>query len=202
MLYRIEIENFYSVRDSQVLDLTIAPNVSDQEGRFAPLFPGSLLRAPKVVALYGPNASGKTTVLKALQFLVDFAKDSVHRTVPGFALERFNDEESMSRPIKLAIELSGVMDIEPERLSQVVSGEIVPWGYYRYELELEVKDGLAQRIANEALRQKPDGKGKWQRVFERDINRNVKGSSSFPIVGFRHLSQPARTQCIGNFIFR
>lgn len=187
MLYRLEIENFFSVRDSQVLDLTIAPNVSDPEGRFAPLFPGSTLRAPKVVALYGSNASGKTTVLKALQFLISFAKDSVGRTVPGFALERFNDEASMARPIKLAIELSGVMDLSPERRSQVENGEEVPWGQYRYELELEVKGGLAQRVASEALRQKPDGKGKWQRVFERDINGDVKGCSSFPISGFRHL---------------
>ena len=187
MLYRLEIENFYSIRDSQVLDLTIAPNVTDPGGRFAALFPGSPLRAPKVVALYGSNASGKTTVLKALQFLIGFAKDSVQRTGPGFALERFNDEQSISRPIKLAIELAGVMDLSPDRLSQIESGGDVPWGQYRYELEIEVKDGLAHGVASEALRQKPDGKGKWQRVFERDFKGDVRGSQSFPISGFRHL---------------
>ena len=192
MLYRLEIENFFSIRDSQVLDLTIAPNVSDSEGRFAPLFPGSSLRAPKVVVLYGANASGKTTVLKALQFLINFAKDSGQRTVPGFALERFNDEGSMSRPIKLAIELAGVMDLSPKRMSQVEDGQTVPWGHYRYELELEVNEGMALRVANEALRQKPEGKGKWQRVFERDIDGDVKGCSSFPISGFRHLLNTLR----------
>ncbi len=192
MLYRLEIENFFSVRDSQVLDLTIAPNVTDPEGRFAPLFPGAAVRAPKIVALYGPNASGKTTVLKALQFLISFARDSVQRTLPGFALERFNDEGSMSRPIKLAIELAGAMDIKPELISQIENGETVSWGQYRYELEIEVKDGVAQRVANEALRQKPDGKGKWQRVFERNIDGDVKGCSSFPISGFRHLLNTLR----------
>ena len=29
MLYRLEIENFFSIRDQQVLDVTVAPNVSD-----------------------------------------------------------------------------------------------------------------------------------------------------------------------------
>ena len=58
MLYRLEVENFYSIRDSQVLDLCIAPNVPDAEGRFAPIFEGSDLRVPKVIALYGANASG------------------------------------------------------------------------------------------------------------------------------------------------
>ena len=192
MLYRLEIENFFSVRDKQVLDLTIAPNVTDLEGRFAPLFPQSPLRAPKVIALYGSNASGKTTILKALQFLIGFARDSVQRSVPGFALERFNDEESMSRSIKLAIELAGVMDLSADRRAQVEKGEEVPWGFYRYELEIEVSDGIAQRIKSEALRQKPEGKGKWQRVFERDINGDVKGCTSFPINGYRHLLNTLR----------
>lgn len=35
MLYRLEVENFYSIRDSQTLDLTVAPNVPDPEDRFA-----------------------------------------------------------------------------------------------------------------------------------------------------------------------
>ncbi|MEY2926792.1 MAG: hypothetical protein RL367_1269 [Pseudomonadota bacterium] len=187
MLYRLEIENFYSVRDLQVLDLTIAPNVSDPDGRFAPLFPGSPLRAPKVVALYGANASGKTTVLKALQFLFDFARDSVLRTAPGFACDRFNDLESADRPIKLAIELGGVADISQERMTQLESGKAVPWSAYRYELELEVENGQSTRVSREALRQKPDGNGRWQRVFERDCNGDFKGSSSFQIAGFRHL---------------
>ena len=192
MLYRLEIENFFSVRDRQTLDLTIAPNVTDPKGRFAPLFPQSALRAPKVVALYGANASGKTTVLRALQFLINFAKDSAQRTSPGFALERFNDEESMSRPIRLAIELSGIMDLNPERRSEFENDQPVPWGLYRYELELEVKDGLVLSVASEALRQRPNGKGKWQRVFERDAAGNVKGCQSFPISGFRHLLNTLR----------
>lgn len=68
MLYRIEIENFYSVRDRQVLDLRASRAVAEGPERFGPVFPGAAERATKVVALFGPNGSGKSTVLKALAF--------------------------------------------------------------------------------------------------------------------------------------
>lgn len=187
MLYRLEIENFFSIRDQQVLDVTVAPNVGDPDRRYAPLFDGSDLRAPKVLALYGPNASGKTTVLKALEFIIRFVRDSSQNTGPGFACERFNDEASCSRPIRLAIEFGGLMDLTPEIMARAEAGEAVDQGVYRYELDIEVVDGTAKRVSSEALRQKPWGRGKWQRVFERNAAGEVSASKSFPIAGYRHL---------------
>lgn len=192
MLYKLEIENFYSIRDPQVIDLTIAPNVPDVEGRYAEIFPGSGLRAPKVVSIYGANASGKTTILKALHFLITFARDSSQRTTPGFPCERFNDLESCSRPIKLAIELGGVMNLSRETIERVETGGEIEHGVYRYEIEIEVVDGNAHRVLNEALRQKPKGQGKWQRVFERDEDGKVKDSRSFSLTGFQHLLNTLR----------
>ncbi len=192
MLYRLEIENFYSIRDPQVIDLAIAPNVTDPSHRFGEVYPGSEIKAPKVVALYGANASGKTTVLRALEFLAFFARDSAQRTVPGFNCERFNDEESGSRPIRLAAEFGGVMDLTPEVLERAQKDEPVEYGLYRYELVLTVENGAAQKVQLEALRQKPHGKGKWQRVFERDEHGKVHGSKSFAITGFRHLEATLR----------
>jgi uncharacterized protein len=192
MLYKLEIENFFSIRDAQVLDLTIAPNVPDPEGRYANLFTGSELRAPKVIALYGANASGKTTVLRALEFIIAMVRDSAQRTVPGFGCERFNDVESCSRPIRLAIELGGVMNYSPDVMKRIQAGETVEEGLYRYEISIDVKDGAAQRISSEALRQKPGGHGKWQRVFERDAEGKVKDSRSFPLTGYHHLLNTLR----------
>ncbi|NBU28630.1 MAG: hypothetical protein EBS42_10610 [Caulobacteraceae bacterium] len=192
MIYRLEIENFYSVRDQQVLDLTIAPNVPDPDGRFAPLFPGSELRAPKVVALYGPNASGKTNVLRALDFIMNFVRDSSQRTVPGFPCDRFNDEASRNRPIRLAFEFGGVMDLSPETLHRLANGEAVQYGLYRYELILSVADGTPSLVQSEALRQKPEGKGKWQRVFERVDKGDVLAARSFGMSGYRHLLNTLR----------
>lgn len=192
MLYKIEIENFFAIRDAQVLDLTIAPNVPDPDGRYANLFRGSESRAPKVIALYGANASGKTTVLRALEFIISIIRDSAQRTAPGFACERFNDVESCSRPIRLAIELGGLMNYSPEVVKRIEAGETVEEGLYRYEILIDVRDGAAQGIASEALRQKPNGHGKWQRVFERDAEGKVKDSRSFPLTGYQHLLNTLR----------
>ena len=188
MLYKLEVENFFSIRDPQVLDLTVDGKVPDPEGRFAQIFEGSDLRAPKVVALYGANASGKTTVLRALEFIAIMIRDSVQRTMPGFlGCERFNDLESCDRPIRFAIELGGIMNLSAELMQRARGGEKVEQGVYRYELEIEVKKGVAGRILSEALRQKPKGQGKWQRVFERDNEGRIKDSRAFSLSGFQHL---------------
>ncbi|MDM9626544.1 ATP-binding protein [Rhizobium sp. S152] len=188
MLYKLEVENFFSIRDPQVLDLTVDGKVPDPEGRYAPIFQGADIRAPKVVALYGANASGKTTALRALEFIVTMIRDSVARTVPAFTgVERFNDLASANRPIRLAIELGGIMNLTPEVHQRATEGEKVEHGIYRYELEIEIKEGLAVRIVSEALRQKPNALGKWQRVYERDAEGKVKDSKSFSLSGFQHL---------------
>ena len=58
MIQRLEIENFYSIRETQVIDLRIGAKVPDEEGRFAKINDGSDERVPKTVALFGANASG------------------------------------------------------------------------------------------------------------------------------------------------
>ena len=188
MLFKLEIENFYSIRDPQVLDLSVDGKVPDPEGRFAPIFDGADVRVPKVVALYGANASGKTTVLRALEFIATMIRASVDRTVEGFTgCERFNDEESRERPIRLAIELGGIMNLSSNLVQRAQAGEPVEQGVYRYELEIEVKGGVARRILTEALRQRPNGQGKWQRLFERDAEGRIKDSKAFSLSGYQHL---------------
>ncbi len=188
MLYKLEVENFFSIRDPQVLDLSVDSKVPDPEGRYAPIFEGSNLRVPKIVAIYGANASGKTTLLRALEFIMTMIRDSVARTAPGFAgIERFNDFEHANRPIRLAIELGGIMNLTPEIFQRSLNGEKVEQGTYRYELEIELQEGLAVRISSEALRQKPNGQGKWQRVYERDSDGKVKDSKTFNLSGYQHL---------------
>jgi uncharacterized protein len=67
MLYRLEIENFYSIRDLQVLDLRIPKITQEYPERFAPIYDGADEQVPKVVAVFGANGSGKSTVLKAIE---------------------------------------------------------------------------------------------------------------------------------------
>lgn len=187
MIHLIEIENFLSIRDRQTVDLRVSGKVSDRFDRFAPIFPGASERAPKVVALFGANASGKTNVLKALNFIVQFVRNPAARAIFGAFLERFNDDESKDRPIRLALELAGLMGATPDIIERAGRDEAVVYGTYRYELELAVKHGQVQHVAHESLRQRPNDRGKWQRVFERSGPQQALGSKAFPIKGFRHL---------------
>lgn len=186
MIHLIEIENFLSIRDLQVVDFRVSGKVSDRFNRFSPIFPDAVGLAPKVIALFGANASGKTNVLKALNFVIQFVRNPMVRATGGM-VERFNDDESKNRPIRFALEFGGVMDATPDTLERARNRKPVIFGTYRYELSLAVVDGLIQNVTHESLRQRPNDRGKWQRVFERDGSRHALGSKAFPIQGYRHL---------------
>jgi hypothetical protein len=187
MIHLFEVENFLSIRDRQVVDLRISGKVPDKFDRFRPIFPNASTRGPKVIALFGANASGKTNLLKALSFLIHFVRTPTVRAQSGSLVERFNDDESKNRPIKFALEIAGVMDATPDVVQRAKDGEPVTYGTYRYELELAVKDGFIQHVVHESLRQRRNDQGKWQRVFERNRPQYAIGSKAFPIQGFHHL---------------
>jgi AAA15 family ATPase/GTPase len=178
MLYRLEIENFYSVRRPQVLDLRVAENVPDLPDRFDPLFPSSRERAARVIALFGPNASGKSTVLKAVAFVTWFAQHSF-QLAPTASLpcERFNDAEAQDEPMRLAVEFSGPLDLTIEEVTPTTEQ-----GTWRYEIAVARKE--ARLVVDfEALRQRPQGKGKWIRVFERS-SAGVQAGKAFGLAGY------------------
>src|SRR4029077_13719772 len=120
MLFRLELENFYSVRDLQVIDLRLADNVPDIPGRFAPIHPGSKERAPKVVTIFGPNASGKSMVLRALTFLSWFVQNSFlglpaasDQPPPGTVFqpcERFYSRDASKKLTRLCAHFTGALN--------------------------------------------------------------------------------------------
>jgi hypothetical protein len=186
VLYRLEIENFFSIRDRQIIDLRVGDGVPDTPGRFDELFPGSKERAARVVAFFGPNASGKSTVLKALAFLAWFAGDSFHlQPNVGMPCERFNDPEAQSLPLRLAIEFSGPLDPTLEAMD-----DSAIQGTWRYEIEIVSREGRFI-VASENLRQRSAGKGKWSRVFER-VGRKVLAGKGFGLSGYTMVTDKAR----------
>jgi len=192
VLYRIEIENFSSFRERQVVDLRLPRNAPDRPERFAPIFKGSEIRAPKVVGVFGANASGKSNLLRALDFLRWFLTDPVTQKRPSLPCERFNDEDCAERPVRLAVELGGIMTLSRDALERHAAGEDVAVGLYRYELELWPEDGRVAKVAKEVLRQKPQGQGKWQRVFERIDGKAIAGSKLFPLTGLGAVVEKTR----------
>jgi len=175
MLHRLEIENFYAIRDPQVIDLRVAYNVPETPGRFAPLWFGSDERAPKVVGLFGANASGKSTVLRALSFVAWFARESFN-IAPGAPLPflRFNSVEAGAAPTRLAIQLAGVNPVD------WLLGEV----RYGYEIVIGRSSEGHDQVIREAMHYWAHDSGRKVRLFERDSKGNVKTGPEFGMTGF------------------
>ncbi len=179
MLHRLEIENFYSIRERQVIDLRADAHAPEEPGRLAPLWPGSTERAPKVVALFGANASGKSNVLKALAFVAWFIKDSFDwprdRRMP---FDRFNDHAMLQAPMRLALGFAG-----PD---PTLAGEEAEPAQCRYCYEFSVGGDKSQDVLGEALYCWPAVPARRIKLFERRPDGSVIASKAFDLAaGFR-----------------
>lgn len=186
MIHRLEIENFYSIRDPQVIDLRAAANTPDDSGRLAPLWRGAEEKAPKVVALFGANASGKSNVLKALSFIAWFLKDSFSAprgsgprifSGPRMPFERFNEQEMFQRPTRLAIHDSG-----PEDITRTGDPDAAQC---RYAYEVRIGGGEQHRVDRESLHYWPAAASRKVKLFERDATGSVTSAKAFGLAGFR-----------------
>ena len=177
MLYRFEFANVYSFADPQVLDLRIGAAVPDEPGRFALVWPGSAERAPKVVALFGANASGKSNVLRAAAFLTDFVANSF-RFSPELPLPvRWFQGEPPHGSLRMAAEFGG--PAKPNGPPGEFCG-------YRYEVELAdrqtepAKATLSPTVVrHEALFYHPPGAARRRRLFIRDPGGQVTAAPEF-----------------------
>jgi hypothetical protein len=202
MIHRLEIENFYSIRDPQVIDLRIGAKVSDEEGRFAEIKDGSGDRVPKVVAFFGANASGKSNVLKALTFLRWFLVVSVN-LAPEAMLEfvPFADSTSTASATRIKGHFGWFQDLSNTNLRETAS---LPFAQYSYELRVMNVFGQGGRVLSEQLRLHPPS-GKSKRVFERTEEGDVKADATFSLKGFSHILSKLRknaslTSTIAQFI--
>jgi hypothetical protein len=180
MLHRLEIANFYSVRDPQVIDLRVSGHAPPETGRAAPLWVGANERAPKVVVLFGANASGKSNVLKALSFLSWFVRESFRAAPESFMpYQRFNDETSREQPTHLGVHFAGPADLERAMDPGVAQCR------YAYEVSLGGPANQPPRVLSEALKYWPPHAGRQVRLFERDEKGVVSAGKEFGLSGFR-----------------
>ena len=105
MLLRFRFSNFRSFRTEQELSLIAGPFTDALEAvRHPDAVPEGVL---PVAAIYGANASGKTNVLHAIQFLTKAVEFSHSRWEPHGLISRepfFNDEESRQSPSDFEID--------------------------------------------------------------------------------------------------
>ncbi len=174
MLRKISVENFYSIKDKQVLDLAVPSNAPD-----LPVFgiekEISSTRIPKVVSIFGANASGKTTILRALGFLKWFLTESFNQPPTNdLPLLPFADSEGQH----------GISRFEVEYDGDLIEGE-KPC-VYRYSLEISyypgnknpLKPEINPVVKSESLYFAPEGK--FRRLFHRE-GEQIKDSPEFKV---------------------
>ncbi|MCK4626388.1 MAG: AAA family ATPase [Phycisphaerae bacterium] len=96
MLIEFRVKNFLSFRDEQVLSMVASKDTS-LEGN---CFNASEHRLLKAAAIYGPNASGKSNLIKAVDFMRRLVEKSAEKQPgKGFRISPFLlDEKSAQKP--------------------------------------------------------------------------------------------------------
>ncbi|MFJ7440240.1 ATP/GTP-binding protein [Methylorubrum thiocyanatum] len=178
MLYRLEVENFASIRERQIIDLRVGAGVDDDGGRFAPIWAGAKERAPKVVALFGANASGKSNALKAISFVAWFVTKSFSASRGNpMPYDRFNRHDTFKSPTRLAIHFGGTESIEciddPDAKQCAY--------FYEFVLDGENKDS----VISESLYYRPSGSARKLKLFERSRNGTVTAARAFDLADYQ-----------------
>jgi AAA15 family ATPase/GTPase len=78
MLLQFSVENFLSIKDKITLSLIASKDKSLDHN----IIKTKNVDLLKITGIYGPNASGKTNILRAIAFLFNLIKTS-HITQPG-----------------------------------------------------------------------------------------------------------------------
>ena len=174
----MEIENFYSIRDRQIIDLRAAASAPDEPGRLAPLWKGSCEKAPKVVALFGANASGKSNVLRALSFVAWFVRDSFSAPRGSrMPFERFNENDMLKGKTRICAHLSGLEDIETASSQNARE--------CKYAYEVTIGGGASPSVELETLTYWPSYSSRKIVLFERNENGVTRASTAFDLKGFK-----------------
>ena len=148
MLIEFSVENFRSIRERQTLSMVAAPRIARKNNVFRPKASGEALPSLlKVAAIYGPNASGKTSILDALSFVCRLCARSPANS----------DRPLLAKPFRFDPQLADAPSYF--ELHFVVKG-------MRYEFHL---GATAERITLESLTAYPKGE-------EMELYRRVASS--------------------------
>lgn len=183
MLHKVEIENFYSIGECQVIDLRARKSVEIDLGRLSPIYDGAEEHAPNVVALFGPNASGKSSILRTIVFGAIFMANSFDQDSDSddkifIPYRKFDSEEKCAEPSRLVLSFAGPTNFHD------ITGK-GPQCPYTYELVLSPRGKeISDHVILEKMSYKPRGHGKPTAILERKANnvlRCARGFMSSPV---------------------
>ena len=178
MIYKLEIENFFSIRERQMLDLRASAHAPGNTDRLADFWRDSDQRAPKVVAVFGANGSGKSNLLRALSFASWFLQSSF-AFMPGNRIpyEPFNDHSSFEKPTRLKCWLTG-----PEAIGAIAQDDMAECPYC-YELVFD--NGNNGKVVSEGIFYWPSSTERRTRLVERFEDGTVKAAKVFGLAGYK-----------------
>jgi hypothetical protein len=161
MLVRFEVTNFRSLRDSAELSMVAVDRDRAIVRGFDRLGEGLL----PIAGIYGPNASGKSNIISALDWLVRAIPDS----------RRFWDEAIPTEPFVFDSSTQDPTEFEIELMVDEV----------RYAYQLEV---TRDRVTYEGLWHYP--KGRRRKIFERKLDELTFQAGLGALSGTRQLLTP------------
>ena len=106
MLIEFRVKNFRSLRDEQVLSLVASTDKTLQESHTQVTGVNAAPRLLRSAVVYGANASGKSNLIKALQFMRGVVAESATAIQPGqsFTVQPFQlDAHSSSQPSEFEV---------------------------------------------------------------------------------------------------
>ena len=173
MIVEFSIENTFSIKDRQTISFEAALTDERNESQHCVTIAGR--RLLKLACLYGANASGKTNILTALRFYMNFIVDSFTSLKPSepthFVPFRF-DESNAKKPGRFNL----VFFVGQEGKSVL----------YDYELALSTSAVISERLCYAP-------KGAMKLLYERDA-KGVKWGSA--VGGAKKLiAQMTRENC-------
>ena len=151
MILQFKVKNFLSIRDEQTLDFTASTDNTYEEYAVVKI---KNVRISKLGVIYGPNASGKSNILKALYWLFQFVtNEDLRKQSLGTGLIPFKmDKDSRNEHSFMSI----IFYIGDSR--------------YEYSIELDT-----ERVYHEDMYYYPNSRKAL--IYERTWNTEKKSSS-------------------------
>ena len=109
MIIEFSVSNFGSIREKQTLSFEATKDTTLAD--YYIFEPIPKLRLLKLAMIFGPNASGKSTVLKALEFLRDLVKKPAQNNSDTISFEPFlldSDSDDKTSSMELSFIQEGV----------------------------------------------------------------------------------------------
>ena len=98
MLIELSVQNFRSIRERQTFSMVAAPRLlKGKENKFKPKVKGERFPALlKVAAIYGPNASGKSTLVMAFEVIAKLMRQKPTTEKVAFEVSPFRFDKAMA----------------------------------------------------------------------------------------------------------